>query len=362
MKLFEIYIYHRISRTFIMASLFIAFIGWTAQILQHINIISNNTQSIIILLKISYMILPMIIPIVIPFCFVTTATQTLVEMNKNSELLIIDNTGTSRILLMRPVLLIATFLSILLFILGNTVEPKCRLAINNLLVQAQFNLIFSRIEENTFSRINNDLYIEIAKRYPDNTMKGIFIADSRDHMIDKIYYAQKGLVDLDNKSLILQKGEMHKRNLESKDISITKFDSYSTDMEILKKIPKINVKAEEQSLSFLLNPNPNDLQYNEQMAGDYRSELHQRLTKWLFPIIFGLVTILSTERSGSLRNQSRIHPIFMSFLLSFGIFWASVYIASNIAKNPYYIPILYAFFACVFAIIICIILKKHTRI
>ncbi|EMS36381.1 permease [Candidatus Liberibacter americanus PW_SP] len=323
--------------------------------MDHINIIANNTQSIIILLKISYMILPTIIPIVVPFCFITAATQILTDMNNNSELLIIDNTGTSRVILIRPVLFIAAFLSILLFISSNTIEPKCRLAINNILAQAQFNLIFSRIEENTLNHINSNLYIEIAKRYPDNTVQGIFIADSRDSMIDKIYYAQKGLIDLENKSLILQKGEIHKRNRKSKDISITKFDYYSTDMETIKTIPIVNPKAKEQSLSFLWDHNADD-------KNEYRSELHQRLTNWLYPIIFGMITILATERSGSLRNRSRLHPIFISFLLSFGFFWASVYISSNIANNYSYIPILYSFFACTFIVVLCMMIKKHTKI
>ncbi|MBY7649226.1 MAG: permease [Candidatus Liberibacter europaeus] len=362
MKLFEAYIYRRIFRAFLLSCLFIVSIAWTIQILQHINIASNNIQSTIILLKISYLIFPTIIAIVVPFCFITEVTQTLASMHKNSELLIIDNTGYSRIALIKPVLFLATFLSIFLLILENTAEPKFRLAIKNLTAQAEFNLILSALENNVFSRVDNGIYISVTKRYPNNTLQGVFMSDARDHEVRKIYYAQKGFIDLDNRSLILQNGELQQKLLKSNDVSIMKFDYYSTDIQSIKGAPTIKIRAEDQSLSFLLNPDPNDPTYNKKMVGAYQSELHQRITKWLFPIIFGLVAIVATEKSGGSRSSSKIHPTFISLSASFGIFWTFVYIAFNIEKNANYIPVLYLFLACVLGILIFIITRKHARI
>ncbi|MBL0848583.1 MAG: LptF/LptG family permease [Candidatus Liberibacter ctenarytainae] len=361
MKLFEFYIAQRICRSFFLSCLFIIFIAWTIQVLQRINLISGNLHSIVILSKIAYLLFPSILPIVIPFCFVVETTQTLAAMHNNSELLIIDNTGTSRIALMKPVLFLATFLSIFLFIVENTAEPRCRIAIKKLNSEAQIGLIFTSLEEDFFFRLQNNVYIKILKRFPNNILQGIFIADSSAPSMRRVYYAQSGFMNLDNKSLVLYNGEIHLKSLTSQDTSIIKFDSYILDMKSLIASNNVNIKAKDRDLSFLLNPDLNDPQYDKSKIGEYRSELHQRLTQWLFPIIFGLTAIAFINKSGSLRHSIKLHPTFMSLVTSFGVYWSFSYITHSIEQDFFYVPILYLFLLFVLGTLLFVAMRKHTR-
>ncbi|KGB27845.1 permease [Candidatus Liberibacter solanacearum] len=362
MKLFELYILRRICWSFLLSCLFIMLIAWTMQILQRINLVSNNAESITILCQISYLIFPTVIPMTVPFCFAMETTNVLTAMNRNAELFIIDNTGTSRITLIKPVLFFAILLSIFLFMLENTLEPKYRTEIKRLGAQAYLNLTLSSLEENLFFNLNNNFYIKVSKRNPNNTMQGIFAIDSSDPIIHRIYYAKSGFVDLEKKIIVLQKGEVHRKSSVSKDISIMKFDSYALDMQSLVAKQEITLKAHDQNLSFLLNPDPNNPSYRENFIGKYRSELHKRLTQWLFPIVFGLISILSIEKTSSLRHYRKVHPSLIALLLSFCVFSVFSYIIQGIEQSPSYIPILYLFFFVLSSILVLLIKKKYMKI
>ncbi|AGH16630.1 LptF/LptG family permease [Candidatus Liberibacter asiaticus] len=361
MKSFELYILRCIGRSFLMSCLFIVFIAWVIQILQRINLVSSSTESLNILLKISGYLIPTVLPMVTPFCFAMETTNVLTSMNRNTELLIIDNTGTSRITLIKPVLFLAILLSIFLFISENIIEPKCRSTIKQLSAKAQLALTFSYLEENLFFRLDDDLYIKISKYNPNNTLQGIFIVDSRDTQTHKIYYAQSGSIDLDRQAIILNDGEVHRKSPISKDISIMKFKSYTLQTESANS-STIVLKANDQNLSFLLNPNPNNPNYRPELLETYRSEFHKRLTQWLFPVIFGLISIVAADKRALVRQRKKIHPIFISLSISFGVFWGFSYIIHKIEQNPYYIPILYLFLFCISSIFLLMIKKKYTKI
>ncbi|MEG8098664.1 LptF/LptG family permease [Candidatus Liberibacter brunswickensis] len=362
MKIFETYIFRQISRSFFVACLFIIFIAWTIQILRHIKLVSYDVESLDTLFKISYYLVPTILPMAVPFCFAMESTNVLTSMNRNSELFIIDNTGTSRIKLIKPVLILATLLSVFLFISENSLEPKCRIRIKELSERAKLTLIFTSLEENEFFQIDDNLYIKISKYNPNNTLEGIFVADLRNTKQQIIYYAQNGLIDLEKKSIILQDGEIHKKSSISKEISIIKFKSYNLEIQNPNTSKHIELNAQDQNLFFLLNPDNKNHSYKEQLLGTYRSELHKRLTQWFLPIIFGLISIFSADKRGSMRQKFKIHPIFIAMSFSFGFFVVFSYIINGIEKKYGFIPLLYFFIFCTCIIFLFMIKKKYTKI
>ncbi|MBA5723826.1 LptF/LptG family permease, partial [Candidatus Liberibacter sp.] len=187
MKLFQIYISRRICRTFLTLCLLILSVSWMLQTLQRINFVSDSSQSMILLVKISGLIFPSILSQIIPFCFMIATTETLSLLYKNLELLIINATGISHIILIKPVLILATFLSVFLFILENTVEPKFHMAIKEIATKAQMNSLFSVPEENLFHYLDDNHYIEISKRPSSRTAKGFFMTNSHNPSEHTIY-------------------------------------------------------------------------------------------------------------------------------------------------------------------------------
>ena len=164
MKLLESYILRRVGQMFLVALLPVLAIIWTTQVLARINLVTDSGQSIGSFMKLATLILPTIIPIVLPFALVIGITQTLTAMNNDSELTVIDAAGASRSIIIRPILLLAGFLSAFSFFVDNVVEPKVRVGARQMVAAAYADLLSSVIEEKTFRRIEDGLYVQISER------------------------------------------------------------------------------------------------------------------------------------------------------------------------------------------------------
>ena len=59
---------------------------------------------------------------------------------------------------------------------------------------ARADLLSLIIQEGTFRKIDDGLFLQVGERLPDNRLGGIFVADSREEGANLIYYAKSGSV------------------------------------------------------------------------------------------------------------------------------------------------------------------------
>ena len=203
MKLLETYILRRVGQMFLVALLPVLAIIWTTQVLQRINLVTDSGQSIGSFAKLATMILPSIIPVVLPFALVIAITQTLTTMNNDSELTVIDAAGARRSVLIRPILLLAAVISVFSFFVDNVVEPRAKTVVRQMIAETYADLLSSVIEEKTFRKLDEGLYVQISKRMAGRMLKGLFVADERDPAYELIYYAKEGAVDDTGTTLIM---------------------------------------------------------------------------------------------------------------------------------------------------------------
>ncbi|AGA64236.1 putative membrane protein [Liberibacter crescens BT-1] len=361
MKLLELYILRHVCRNFLLSFMIGLAIIWITQVLQRINLVTDNGQSIIAFMQLAAMILPTIIPVIIPFSLVIAVTQTLTTLNNDSELTIIDSIGASRVILIRPVMIVAIALSIFSFIIKNTIEPKLRIATKKTIATVYADLLPSILEEKTFNRISDGLYIQISERTPNHILKSLFVADSRNPSTHFLYYARKGYVDVNGTSLIMQDGEVHQKNMKTNAVSIIRFDSYTLNLSYLMKTRgQITLRAMDRDLAFLLNPDPNDPDYQSR-KGEYSAEMNKRLVEWMLTIVFALIALVAAGDVRSHRIQ-KIHPVIVSLIIAFGVYWIFFYIVNGIEKHLIFIPFLYSFFPFSSGIMIFILLRKHRKL
>lgn len=340
MNLLESYILRRVSQMFLVALLPVMAIIWTTQVLARINLVTDSGQSIGSFMRLATLILPTIIPIVLPFAVVIGITQTLTAMNNDSELTVIDAAGASRRTIIRPILMLAIGLSLLSFVVDNVIEPKARVAARQMVAEAYADLLSSVIEEKTFRRVEDGLYIQISERHSGRILKGLFVADSRDPAFDLIYYAREGAVDEKGTSLIMRDGEVH-RKLPDGNVSIIRFDSYSFDLSDLTQTRgQATLRAGDRDLPFLFHPDPSDANVQAK-PGEYRAELHRRMTEWSFPLVFAIISLVIAGDARSHR-QARMHPMVSSLAIAFALQWASFYAANQTEKIAGFMPVMYA--------------------
>jgi lipopolysaccharide export system permease protein len=340
MKLLELYILRRVGQMFLTALLPVLAIIWTTQVLARINLVTDSGQSVGSFMKLATLILPTIIPAVLPFALVIGITQTLTAMNNDSELAVIDAAGAPRRTISRPLLIAAAALSVFSFLMANFVEPKLRVGTREMIAAAYADLLSTVIEEKNFRRIEDGLYVQISERLSGRVLRGLFVADSRDPAFSLIYYAREGAVDESGTALVMKDGEVQRKTPEG-DVSIVRFDSYSFDLSDLSQTRSpARLHAIDRDLSFLLNPDPNepDVQKN---GGEYRSELHRRLSTWAMPLVFALISLVICGNARSHR-EARLHPMASSLAIALGLYWLSNYTVKLAEGDAVYVPLVYA--------------------
>lgn len=293
MNIIERYILRRMFILFLAASAAALGIVWTVQALAKINLVTDTGQSISTFLKLASMLLPTVIPIILPFSVLIGVTQTLSTMNTDSEMAVIGASGASRTVIFRPALVLAGLASVFLLFVIHVIEPYSRQAVRAMVAEANADLITLAIQEGTFKRIDENLYVQIAKRKPDGRLGGIFLADSRDPNVDLIYYASDGVVARNEATslLLMNDGEVHRRETKDGNLSIVRFTSYAFDMSTFTAAAKtITLLPKDRSTVHLLSPPPDDALYIKDPQY-YVAELHKRFTLWVYPIVFALISL-----------------------------------------------------------------------
>ncbi|KXF77753.1 LPS export ABC transporter permease LptF [Paramesorhizobium deserti] len=343
MKLIELYILRRVALMFFAVLSAAVGITWTVQVLQRINFLTTSGQTFQTILQFSSLLLPSVIPLVMPFALVIAITQTLSTMNQDSELVVINAAGSPRSAVLRPILLLAAAISIVSFLVANFVDPYARLNMREMIADASADLINVVIQEGTFRQFGDNLYVQIAERKENGEIGGLFIADSRDPNIDLIYYAVDGYVARAGNTdvLLMQNGEVQRRDVKTGNVSIIKFNTYAFDLsEFAAAADETVIYAKDRPLDYLLNPDPNDPQYQRKPMR-FTAELHKRFTEWLYPLVFALIALAVAGDSRSYR-EARISASFTAITLSLAVYWAGYFAGERADKSSDYIYLMYA--------------------
>lgn len=341
MKVIERYIFGRTLLLFFAALVWTLAIVWTTQILTRVNLVTDSGQSALAFFHIAAMVLPSVIPVVLPFATIIAVAQTLNSMNNDSELVVISAAGASPMIIARPVILLAVLASIASFAIDNGVDPYARQKGRELVAAARADMLSVVIQEGTFRKIEDGLFIQIGERLPDGRLGGIFVADSRTEGTDLVYYARTGtVVEQNNQTiLVMQDGEIQ-RKIAGKDISIIRFLSYAFDLSMFTSgSGKPRLYPKDMTLPYLLNPDPDDEQYKKNPRS-FSAELHRRFSEWIYPLVFALVAfaVIGSARS---HRESRINPLVTAVILALIVRWGGYVAANQVQVSSRLWPVVY---------------------
>jgi lipopolysaccharide export system permease protein len=342
MKVFERYIFGRTLTLFCAALAWTVAIVWTTQVLTRINLVTDNGQSALTFFEIATLILPTVLPVVIPFATVLAVAQTLNVMNSDSELIVMSAAGAPRRTVIRPVMLLAVLAAIACFAIDNGAEPYARERGRELVAAARADFLSLVIQEGTFRKIDDGVYIQISERLPDGRLAGLFVADSREEGTDLVYYAKHGAVSEQNGDtvLVMRDGEIQ-RKMPDGDISIIRFQSYSFDMTAFTEAASgPNLRPKDRTIAYLLNPDPSDPQLGKNPL-QFSAELHRRFTEWSYPIVFALIALAVIGNARSNR-ESRVNPLATAIIISLFVRWMGYVAANQVQTTPGVWPVVYA--------------------
>ncbi|MGP2492578.1 LPS export ABC transporter permease LptF [Mesorhizobium sp. PUT5] len=334
MNVVERYIMRRAFVLFIGALAWTLTIVWTTQVLTRIDLVTDSGQSALTFFEVAGLILPSIIPIVVPFALVVGVAQTLSVMNVDSELVVINASGASRLTVVRPILILALCASLFSLAVDNGLDPYARQRNRELVANARADFLSLIIQEGTFRKVEDGLFVQIGERFPDNRLGQIFVADSRQEGTELVYYAKNGAV-IDKgplKVLLMSDGIVNRRTQEG-DVSVIHFASYAFDLSAFAAAAsEATLLPKDQSTSYLLHPDPNDRVFQQQ-PNAFRAELSQRLSDWLYSLTFALIALAVAGDARSHR-EARIHPLVTAVCIALFVRWLGFFAAGKAVTMP----------------------------
>ncbi len=343
MKTIERYIIKRSFGAFIITLAAMTGVVWSTQALRQLDLVTSKGQTLLQFVYITSLALPFLIVIVAPFAMMLAFVIVLNSLSRDSELIVINASGASKWLVLRPILVFSLLITALMFFLSVYLSPLGRAEMRQELTRVRVDLVANIIKPGRFSSIEENLTFHIRNRSGDGVLEGLLLDDARDSETSFTYTAETGrIIETAEKTLLVMfDGTIQRRPQGGQDISIVSFESYGFDLSaMIPEAKEPTYKPSERPTLELLNPDPDD-SYAKRYPDRLVVEFHDRLSAPLFPIAFGLIIYALLGSPKTTRQDQGLAittVIAVTVLLRTAGFGARIAVSSD----PDMYPILYA--------------------
>nr|WP_319387015.1 LPS export ABC transporter permease LptF [uncultured Roseibium sp.] len=304
MKTLERYIIRRTLYAFTLTIAAMTGVVWATQALRQLDLVTSKGQTIVQFIGITMLALPFLIMIVAPFALMLALILVLNALSGDSELIVIDASGGSRFLVLKPVMIFSVAVMLLIAGLSLYVAPGGLAQLRTEITRVRADLVANIVKPGKFITVESGLTFHIRNRSGNGTLDGLLLHDTRDGETAFTYQADTGNIveAADRTLLVMQNGTIQRRPKKEGDISIVRFQSYAFDLSNL--IPEAGepvFKASERTTANLLAPGRNDA-YALNNADKLAKELHERFSQPLYAIAFGLIVFAFLGKARTTRQ------------------------------------------------------------
>lgn len=289
---------------FVLTTVTLTVIVWMTQALREIDLVTAQGQTLQLFLIISSLAIPSLIVILAPVALLIAVLFVMNTLHQDSELVIIAASGGSPKRVTRPLLWLSLIVAIITGVLSIFVAPSGLKQLRGHVIEVRADLISSIMIPGAFTDVDAGLMVHIKERHTDGSLSGILISDTRDKAVSFQYLAARGaLVETGPSTyLIMQKGNIVRRETLANSSSIIEFASYAFDLsQFRERSEKSGYRTKESSTQELLR----SLSDNEGSPAkrEISAEVHSRFVAPLYAFCFAMISMLfmaspQTTRSG----------------------------------------------------------------
>lgn len=306
MKILERYIIRRTAFVFIMTLGAMTGVVWATQALRQLDLVTSKGQTVVQFIGITLLAMPFLLVIVAPFALMIALILVLNALSGDSELIVINATGGSRFLVLKPVMLFSGLVFLMAASMSLHLAPLGLAQLRDELTRVRADLVANIVKPGRFISVEDGLTFHIRNRSGNGTLEGLLLHDTRDEATAFTYQAENGqIIEAANRTLlVMQNGTIQRKPKSQGDISIVRFQSYAFDLSSL--IPEAGepvYKASERSTFDLLAPSADDA-YANQHPDRLRTELHERFSQPLYCLSFALVVFAFLGRVRTTRQSA----------------------------------------------------------
>lgn len=346
MTLFGRYMLRQVTNAFLVILLTLTIVVWLATALKELNLITSQGQGIVLFFQMTMLSLPSLMALIAPNAMLMAALYTLDRMNGDSELIVMTASGAPVWRIGAPLLALAALVSIVILLANLFLTPASMRALRSFVTQVRADLISQVLQPGRFSSPETGLTFHIRDRSMSGDLLGLLVHDERDEKQVMSYLAERGRIITNDEGsyLVMFEGYVHRYNSEDadKNVQIVAFDQNMLDISEFS--PKDNagkdLRPREQYISDLISPDMND-KGTKRNYGQIRSELHDRLSTPLYPLVFAFVAIALLGHARTTR-ESRWAQILLAFGIALGLRVVGLMAGNLVALNAWAVPLVYA--------------------
>ena len=271
------YIFLNILKPFLVISLVLTGIVWLSRSLKYIDLIINKGLSLSSYFWFVSLIAPKILALLLPLISFVAIIYTYQKLKSESELLIVETIGLSKLFLMLPAILFGILIASFLLFIEVYLSPNNYKTFKTFQSDLRNNFVMSTLEAGSFHNPLKGLTVYIDKASKNGTVKNILIHDTRTKEIESTILAKQGiLTNFENMTkVIVFDGTRYVYNNKNKKTSILNFTKYEFQIVTEKKETERFKQVEERTIKELLYP---DIQINKKIKNEFLAEAHRRLS------------------------------------------------------------------------------------
>ena len=308
------YIFLNILKPFLVISLVLTGIVWLSRSLKYIDLIINKGLSLSSYFWFVSLIAPKILALLLPLISFVAVIYTYQKLKGESELLIIETFGLSKLFLMVPAIIFGGIVAICLLIIEVYLSPNNYKTFKSFQSELRSNFVMSTLEAGSFHNPIRGLTVYIDKANKNGEVKNILIHDTRNKEIESTILAKQGiLTNYGNKTkVIVFDGTRYVFNYKNKKTSILNFSKY--EFQIITEIKEtVRFKqVEERSIKELFYP---DITINQKIKNEFLAEAHKRLSS-PFLVIFMCALAAFSILFGEFKRKVLVSKIIISSFIA----------------------------------------------
>lgn len=298
MKILDKYTLKQIIFGFVLVLASMTTLVWLTQSLRMIDMIVTRGVSAKIFFELTLLVLPNFLQILSPLALFAVALFTLVRMQADKELMVMQAVGMSPMQIMRPVFLMGMVLTILGYVMSLILIPAANTEMREMRWKIKNDISHLMLQEGQFDSFSNGLTLYVRERASDGMIKGIFLYDQKDPNKKVVLAAQEGIVFQESEGIkvVLKNGTRQEYMPQSQKFSILKFDKYTMALSEKENQGVRSRDVRELPMTALWQKTEQDVNGNKPLWRKHKVEFVKRLVQplynmtYLFLIIFGVLS------------------------------------------------------------------------
>ena len=305
------YFFKEFISLFTLILISISIIVWIVQAVNYLDFVTEDGHSFGVYFTFSILNIPKVLNRLIPLVFLISLLTTILQFEKNNELLVFWTSGLNKIRLVNLAFKISILITLFQLFISLTISPSSLNFARSILKSSSISLFPSLVKEKKFNDTVKDLTVFVEKKKSNGEMLNIFLRDDTSSTErSKTIIAKKGYIVKRNEQniLVLYNGtiQTEKKNNKINFLNFYKTEinlsSFSTKTTTYPKIQENNTLSLLNCIKPFLDEGKTTLSEQQCRAriDDITAELNRRLGMPLYiPVISIIICYLLSSRKES---------------------------------------------------------------